>query len=250
METNRGKMVAKVNAADRFPGMFQKEAAGLDLLRSSNSFKIPEVLGFGEEESQTYLLLEYLPSGKGNKGFWADFAEKLATLHRNSRETFGLDHDNYIGSLPQYNKTDSKNAAEFYVEKRLRPQIELAAQNGYRFKNIDRFYANLKSVVPDEKSALIHGDLWGGNYMVAAGGKPALFDPAVAFAPREMDIGMMHLFGGFPSEVFKQYHKLFPMEKGWESRVELWQLYYLLVHLNLFGQGYLSSVEGIISSYR
>lgn len=243
-------MVVKLNVADKFPEMFQKEAAGLKLLKNSGSFRIPEVFGFGEISNHAYLLLEYLPNGKKGHGFWLDFAEKLVELHKNTSETFGLDHDNYIGSLPQYNKTKIQNSTEFYYEKRLKPQLDLAAKNGYNFKDLDKFYGNLRNNIPDENPSLVHGDLWNGNYMVTDNSEAVLIDPAVAFAPREMDIAMMQLFGGFPSEVFSHYHAIFPMENGWEERIEIWQLYYLLIHLNLFGRGYFSSIERIIKRYK
>ena len=104
--------------------------------------------------------------------------------------------------------------------------------------------------IPNEPPSLIHGDLWNGNYLVSEAGKPVLIDPAAAFAPREMDIAMMHLFGGFSTTLFQAYQEIHPMEKNWEDRISLWQLYYMLVHLNLFGSGYLKQVEAILAKYR
>ena len=108
---------------------------------------------------------------------------------------------------------------------------------------------NISAIIPDEKPALIHGDLWGGNYLVNGNGDPCLIDPATAFAPREMDLSMMQLFGGFDKELFNSYKKEFPLESGFEERIPLWQLYYLLVHLNLFGAGYKSQVTSIIKQF-
>ena len=110
-------------------------------------------------------------------------------------------------------------------------------------------YSQISEEIPDEAPSLIHGDLWNGNYMVSNKGEPTLIDPAVAYAPREMDIAMMHLFGGFPQDVYSIYNEQFPLVENWKDRISLWQLYYLLVHLNLFGSSYLSQVKGIIKRY-
>lgn len=229
--------------------MFQKEAEGLELLSSSNSFRIPKVLGLGTIQNMAYLLLEFIPSGSRSKDFSSEFAQKLVALHQNAADTFGLDHDNYIGSLVQYNRPQLKEASEFYIERRIKPQIDWAGHKGFTFKGIPSFYKNLEQIIPKEKPSLIHGDLWGGNYLVDSEGLPVLIDPAVAYAPREMDLGMMKLFGGFESSIFQEYHELFPMEKDWESRIPIWQLYYLLVHLNLFGSSYYASVNQIIQKF-
>lgn len=250
LETSSGDMIIKSNDIDRFSGMFKKEAAGLKLLKSADAFTIPEVISTGEIGDQAYLLLEYLPPHTNKEDTWQDFAESLAKLHRTSADTFGLDHDNYIGSLPQYNKTDITDAKEFYIEKRLKPQFEMAnKKGGFSFGRLDRMYDHIKYFIPDEPPALIHGDLWGENYMLTEKG-PALIDPAVAYAPREMDIGMMHLFGGFPKEAFSHYQEIFPLEDGWEERIDIWQLYYLLVHLNLFGQNYFHPITRIMRRFQ
>lgn len=243
------KLVVKTNIASKFPGMFEAEAKGLDFLRSSNSFKIPSVINYGVIENTSYLLLEYIPEGSTSNSFWEQFAENLATLHKTTQSTFGLDHSNYIGSLPQYNGTET-SAADFYINQRLAPQFKMAKEQGFDFSNLDVFYKNVSSEIPNEPPALIHGDLWGGNYMVSENEIPTLIDPAVSFAPREMDLAMMQLFGGFSEEIFTQYHSIFPLENNWKHRVSLWQLYYLLVHLNLFGSGYLPRVQSIVKKYQ
>ncbi|MCG2419501.1 fructosamine kinase family protein [Aequorivita sp. F47161] len=243
-----GNFVAKINNVSKFPGMFAAEAKGLSLLKSSKSFKIPEILGIGTIENSSYLLMEYMPTGQPNKDFWKVFAENLASLHKTTNDNFGLDHDNYIGSLPQQN--DWCNAAsEFYITQRLEPQFKMAADKGFHFKKLDVFFKNISEEIPNEPPSLIHGDLWNGNSIISEIGEAVLIDPAVAFAPREMDIAMMNLFGGFSEEVFSNYNAVFPLSKGWKQRIPLWQLYYLLVHLNLFGSGYLQQVQSNISKY-
>lgn len=248
MECHEGNFVVKLNEAFRFPGMFAAEAKGLRLLRETATFKIPTVISQGEIESHTYLLMEYVSSGQPTSNFWQVFAENLATLHQTTQKEFGLNHDNYIGSLPQQNDYRD-TASEFYITQRLEPHFKIASENGFNFKNLDKFFQNISAEIPKEAPSLIHGDLWGGNYIVSENSKPVLIDPAVAYAPREMDIGMMHLFGGFSNEVFEHYNSIFPLQTDWEDRLSLWQLYYLLVHLNLFGSEYLGWIKSVVSKY-
>lgn len=229
--------------------MFEKEAKGLQLLFDTQTFRIPKVINYGEANGTSYLLLEFIHSTSKKPTFWEDFGRQLAKLHQTTQAVFGLDHDNYIGSLPQYNVCKITNAAQFYIEKRLEPQFKLAIEKGFSFKKLSTFYKNIENEIPNESPALIHGDLWNGNYLVDNSGTPCLIDPAVAFAPREMDLAMMQLFGGFPDVVFTTYDTVFPLEKSWKNRVDLWQLYYLLVHLNLFGNSYYQSVSSIFAKY-
>lgn len=249
LETDKGEFVVKCNDAQKFPGMFHVEHKGLELLRETKSFIIPEVVTNNQVEDTAYLLMEYLPSGKKTDVFWRDFGEKLAQLHKTTSSTYGLDHDNYIGSLPQYNSKHN-NAAEFYILQRLEPQFKMAVDKGFSFTRLEAFYTIISREIPEEPSALVHGDLWNGNYMVSSRGVAVLIDPAVAFAPREMDLAMMQLFGGFPAEVFEVYNENYPLEYDWKNRTSLWQLYYLLVHLNLFGEGYLHQVEAVLRKYK
>ncbi len=251
LETEQGSMIVKVNTKDQYPQMFAKEARGLQLLKKTNSFKIPEVYGQGKIGDNAYLLIEYLSVRDDKTGSWESFARALAELHKNSKDTFGLDHDNYIGSLPQYNNSNLTNAGEFYIEKRLKPQYEIAREkNGFSFGRLDKMFEHIKYFIPDEPPALVHGDLWNGNYMLTANAEPALIDPAVAYAPREMDLAMMKLFGGFPDEAFAAYNEIFPLDKAWKERIDIFQLYYLLVHLNLFGQNYFHPINGIMQRFR
>jgi fructosamine-3-kinase len=240
--------VVKLNQASVFPGMFEAEARGLRLLATSSSFKIPEVVGFDQVNDMSYLLMEYLEPSNLHPSDWKCFAENLVKLHQNSNQNFGLDHDNYIGSLRQYNGMET-SASDFYINQRLNPQFKMARDKGFRFSTLDTLFKNFFEEIPNEFPALIHGDLWNGNYLVTSSGGVALIDPAVSYGPREMDIAMMKLFGGFPDRLYSDYHELFPLVEGWKERISIWQLYYLLVHLNLFGAGYLSQVNSIIKSF-
>ncbi|AVI50226.1 fructosamine kinase [Pukyongia salina] len=248
LRTNNGDLVVKLNLNDKYPSMFDTEKAGLELLASTETFRIPKIIACGIEEHHAYLLMEYIDGGAKKKSFWEEFGGRLANLHQNSADLYGWKYNNYIGSLFQANSFYNL-ASQFYIENRLRPQIGLARRQGYLEKDLTNFFKNIADIIPQEAPALIHGDLWSGNYLIDNTGAPVLIDPSVSYSHREMDLAMMQLFGGFPAEVFKVYQEEFPLLPDWEERIALWQLYYLLVHLNIFGGGYLARVETIISRY-
>lgn len=248
LNTSAGKKVIKLNDAGKFQGMFEAEKTGLQLLKISSSIDVPEVFSCGEIRGKAFLLLEHKAAGRPQEKFWQIFAEGLAQLHRNTSDKFGFSTSNYIGSLPQYNE-NSASAAHFYISQRLEPQIQMASKKGFLFKNLDRIFKNISQEIPAEPPALIHGDLWSGNYLSNENGFPCLIDPAVSFAAREMDLAMMQLFGGFSEKVFNVYSEIFPLAPHFKRRIPLWQLYYLLVHLNIFGKSYLPSVNDIFKSF-
>ncbi|MFD1095017.1 fructosamine kinase family protein [Salegentibacter chungangensis] len=243
-----GKRVIKINLAEKYPGMFEAEKEGLQALAAPKVIDVPEAIATGQVDEESYLLLEYKAPGRETQDFWEKFGAQMAALHKNTSDTFGFGIDNYIGSLPQYN-TKCSSASEFYITQRLEPQFKMARDSKYELGNIRAFLNKVPKLIPEEPPALIHGDLWNGNYLVNIDGLPCLIDPATAYAPREMDLAMMKLFGGFNDRLFNIYNEKFPLEEGFEDRIKLWQLYYLLVHLNLFGSGYLNSVTGIIKRY-
>lgn len=242
------KFVVKLNSSHKFPGMFPAEKTGLEILEKAGNIDIPKVFDVGKIKNKAYLLLEYKASAKPTENFWVLFGKQLAGLHKNTASKFGLTNDNYIGSLPQQNNFCT-SPAEFYISQRLEPQLKLAKDKNYNLEISENFLKNISEIIPQEPPSLIHGDLWNGNYLVNPYGKPCLIDPAVAYAPREMDLAMMKLFGGFDQQVFEAYQNEFPLSNGFEERIPLWQLYYLLVHLNLFGTCYKSAVSDIIRRF-
>lgn len=248
LTTHEGKKVIKVNSSSKFPGMFPAEKEGLEALEQAEAFDVPKVYDCGELEDKAFLLLEHKNEGPQKSHFWKVFGEQLSNLHQTTSEKFGFSSSNYIGSLPQYNEY-RKSAAEFYLSQRLEPQMKMASERGFSFGDLSGFYSNISEIIPNEPPALLHGDLWSGNYLINEEGLPCLIDPAVCFGPREMDLGMMKLFGGFPDEVFEVYNDHFKLQQGWEERIPLWQLYYLLVHLNIFGSSYLPQVKSIINRF-
>lgn len=248
LETSEGKKVLKVNTSGKFPGMFRAEEEGLTELRNSKTVDVPEVYGRGETGGKAYILMEYKPDVPQKPDFWSRLAQDLAALHKTTQPKFGFHGPNYIGSLPQYNH-HQESAADFYILERLEPQFKMALDAGFVFHGLEKVFKTFSEMIPKEPPALIHGDLWSGNYISNEHGLPCLIDPAVAYGPREMDLAMMKLFGGFPEEVFSLYDSIFPLEPKFEERIELWQLYYLLVHLNIFGSSYLPQVKNILRRY-
>jgi len=228
------------------PAMFPAEARGLDWLAQARTLRVPRVLAVSGQEP-CFLVLERIQSGRRRPDFDEVLGRGLAALHRSGAAQFGLDHDNFIGRLPQSNQP-APTWAEFYRSRRIQPQLRLAAEAGLASPRMlrggERLLAAMEELVgPPEPPARLHGDLWGGNLLVDEAGDPCLIDPAVQGGHRELDLGMMRLFGGFGARVFDAYDEAFPLPDGHEERVPLYQLYYLLVHVNLFGGSYVSSVE-------
>lgn len=251
--TNNGKFFLKVNDASRYPGMFEKEASGLEALRDHSSFKIPVVHRIGESAGQQYLLLEFIEKGSLQPGYWQRFGKALAQLHRQSQPSFGWKEDNYIGSLQQSN-AQHLTWSSFYAECRIEPLVKklfsLKAFSSTDVAAAASFCQKLASLFPDEPAALLHGDLWSGNYMITSSDGIAIYDPAVYCGHREMDIGMSLLFGGFSEQFYTTYHEHYPLEKNWRERIPLTQLYPLLVHAVLFGGHYVNDAREIIVQFR
>ncbi len=252
LETTAGKFFMKYNHASAYPGMFSQEAGGLALLHDAGEIRVPEVVGYGDAGTHTFIILEYLDAAAKQRDFWSDFGMKLAALHRHTGKQFGLKHDNYIGSLKQYNDQHDR-WVDFFREQRLLVQMEMAAGSGLLPGHVkaafEQLFKRLDDIFPEEPPSLIHGDLWSGNYMVDEKGDACIIDPAVYYGFREMDIGMSRLFGVFGSEFYDAYNETWPMEPGWRERIEICNLYPLMVHVNLFGAGYMGSVESILSRY-
>jgi fructosamine-3-kinase len=232
--------------------MFEKEAAGLRLLSASKTIDIPGVITTAEAGNYGYLLLQFIETGKTKRNFWIEFGTKLADLHRNTSDYFGLDHDNYIGSLVQKNSLHP-DFFSFFISERIEPQLKEARNKGAFSQSETRYFNSLfntlHNIIPVEKPALVHGDLWNGNFMITENGSPCLIDPAVYYGHREADIAMTKLFGGFDHDFYNAYNQAWPMEKEWQKRMDIFNLYPLLVHVNLFGGSYARQVMQIIRQF-
>ena len=252
LQSTEGFFFIKYNLAASYPGMFEREAEGLNLLSATNEIRIPEVIHSDIEGTYSYLLLEFIETGGKVQNFWEVFGKSLALLHNHSKPLYGLQNDNYIGSLPQSNRTHP-DWNSFFVMERLEPQVKMCRDKGeigsQLVRQFEIVYSKLPNLIPEEKPALLHGDLWNGNYIVDEGGNPCLIDPAVYFGHREVDLAMTRLFGEFSPLFYESYNAASPLEKGWEQRADIFNLYPLLVHVNLFGGGYISEVKQIINRF-
>jgi fructosamine-3-kinase len=252
LKTNCGNFFVKYNDASRYPEMFEKEALGLKLLGNAGVIQVPEVLMVDQDANHAFLLLEYVDSAGKKANFWEDFAGKLAALHHQKAKRFGLDHDNYMGSLSQRN-TMHDEWAEFFIMERLEPQVKLGRESGSISRGdvsaFERLYKRLDEIFPKTKPSLLHGDLWSGNFMVGANGLACIIDPAVYYGHPEIDIAMTTLFGGFSNVFYEEYHVHNPLEKGWQNRLPIINLYPLMIHVNLFGGGYLHSVHETLRKF-
>lgn len=232
--------------------MFEAEARGLDLLRQTDALYIPQVIGYGQQLDKSYLILDYIDPGQPGPDYWETLGHSLAVLHSHTQPAFGLHFPNYIGSLPQTN-TPTVNGVDFFFQHRLLPQAGLAFYKGLLSKNaydaLFRLRDQLPGLIPNERPALLHGDLWSGNVMTTEQGQPALIDPAVYYGFREADLAHTRLFGGFDQRFYEAYDEVFPLDDGFEERVAIYNLYPLLVHVNLFGSGYVSGVERVLNRF-
>jgi fructosamine-3-kinase len=218
---------------------FLSEAADLERLRAAAALRLPTIEAVGTR----FLILEWLEPAPPSPDFARRFAEGLAALHQETVPYFGLERDNYLGSQPQINGW-SDDWPGFYAQNRLTPQIERARALGripaHRQRLLDEVLERLDFLLLEleEPPALLHGDLWSGNYVCTAGDTPALIDPAVYFGPREMELAYIELFGGFPDGFLETYDHLYPIDPGYRKRRPLHQLYPLLIHVNHFGESY------------
>ena len=237
----------KLNRSDR-AGMFAAEADGLRELSAAGAIRVPQPICSGVN-GRAFLVLEYLPLGAERGASLERLGHQLAALHRRTQTKFGWRRDNTIGSTPQAN-TEHEDWIEFWRSRRLLPQLALATDNGHAraLARGARLAERLHALYTDYRPApsLLHGDLWSGNYGVLADGEPVIFDPAVYYGDREADLAMTELFGGFSARFYAAYNETWPLDPGYEVRKDLYNLYHVLNHLNLFGGGYLAQATRLI----
>lgn len=252
VENRTQKFFVKVNNAKKFPEMFQKEAKGLNLLRASNSFIIPKIIAQFDSLNTSFLVLEWIEKGSPSKDFWMNFAEQLSSLHQQSNNLFGLEYDNFIGSLIQKNNRQ-KDWHQFYFENRILPQLQLGIDSGWTSSSIFKYAERMNKIIedefPKETPVLLHGDLWNGNFLVGKNGHPFLIDPAIYYGNREMELSFMLLFGGFDNSFYSHYQNFNPIRPDFNNRLKVHQLYPLLVHANLFGESYIQQSLDILRKF-
>ncbi len=223
--------------------------------REGRGVRVPMPLSVHDDAGGQFILLEHIEEGRRRPDFWEGFGRALALLHRNvTAKRYGFAADNYIGASPQVNRWE-EDWLLFFGEHRLRFQAELAFRSGRAdsalLSGVEAIVRRLPSLLarPD-RASLLHGDLWGGNFMVGADGGVVLIDPAVYFGHREADLAMTELFGGFGAPFYAAYDEVWPLDLGYPERRDLYNLYHLLNHLNLFGGSYAASVRSIVARYR
>jgi protein-ribulosamine 3-kinase len=240
----------KVNYSG-LPGMFLKEANGLRELKKANALRVPEVV----LADSNFILLENITSAGKIKNFYEQFGERFALLHRFTDNQHGFFENNYIGSSEQVNLPRVKDWKTFYWNNRVLFQLNLCEKYGYASNELRKGIAILENKLDDIMAdsenipSLLHGDLWNGNYISDDMGEACLIDPAVYYGNREADLAMTKLFGGFSNEFYSAYNKAYPLPAGYEYRENLYKLYHILNHLNIFGTGYYSQAMSLIKLY-
>ncbi|KAB8127141.1 fructosamine kinase family protein [Gracilibacillus oryzae] len=234
---------------------FKIEADGLERLRATETIRVPEVyhvdIASGNEE--IYLIMEWV-GGEKSTATGKILGEKLAELHLSETDgLYGMSGTTFVGEITQENDWDD-DWLYYYREKRLGAQLELGTRNGTirgeRRKQLEKLLMKLENYIPkNPRVSLLHGDLWGGNWITGPGGEPYLIDPSVVYGDHLFEIAFTELFGGFPADFYQSYQDSFPLADYYEEVKPLYQLFYLLVHLNLFGEGYGGSVDRIVGRY-
>ena len=240
----------KLNRAD-WVDMFSAESEGLQAISDTDAIRVPQPLCWGTDNRLAYIVMEYVEFGRAKDGTLAALGRQLAAMHHCTAAEFGWHRDNTIGSTPQPN-TASSDWVQFWCERRLGFQLELAARNGYggRLQSIgEHLMTQIDHLFTDyqPQPSLLHGDFWGGNWSCDTSGVPVVYDPAVYYGDRETDIAMTELFGGFGTAFYEAYEEVWPLNAGYSRRKHLYNLYHILNHLNLFGGGYLAQAEGMIA---
>jgi fructosamine-3-kinase len=248
LSDGRRTFFLKVNRAG-LRAMFEAEADGLRALAATCSLRVPMPVCVGEDAHSSWLVLEHLEIGRCSAEQMAQLGRSLAGLHAAQAPRFGWHRDNTIGSTPQPNGWRDSWPA-FWREQRLGFQLELARRNGYgkALREADGLLDAVDALLAGHAPApsLLHGDLWGGNAGCTVEGEPVVFDPACYYGDREADLAMTALFGGFPRAFYAAYEEAAPLRSRHAVRRELYNLYHVLNHLNLFGGGYLQQAAGMI----
>ncbi|MDT8364530.1 MAG: fructosamine kinase family protein [Nitrosomonas sp.] len=243
LEGRGQRFFIKLNHARYLP-MFASESSGLQEIGQSTTLRVPRPICHGIEQDFAWLALEFIPLQ--NRGNQSELGMMLASMHHHTTDRFGWETDNTIGITLQKN-TLTTDWISFWQQHRLGFQLRLARKNGYagRLQQLgERLMDNLAYFFDDLPAAsLLHGDLWSGNYAFTSTGQPVVFDPAVYYGDREADMAMTELFGGFSADFYAAYQSAWPLDDGYRTRKQLYNLYHILNHLNLFGKHYLHQAE-------
>ena len=246
-------LFCKVNAATKFPQLFVTEKQSLSRLAQTAVFRTPRVFDCFEEEGYQFLLLEWMTEGHRTTAFWRRFGEQLAALHQVSADRFGLEENNYMGSVLQENRPHD-SWCSFFAEARILPLVKKCADQNQLGKWQIAMFESVLHKLPlffmEEAPSLLHGDLWSGNFLCGPASEPVLIDPAVYYGHRAVDLGMTTLFGGFDARFYEAYQYHFPLPANYKEQRALCNLYPLLIHLYLFGRAYLPQIEATLKHFK
>ncbi|MFD1361165.1 fructosamine kinase family protein [Lentibacillus salinarum] len=237
------------DAPDRF---FALEAKGLELIRETHSISVPHVFALSDEKHRAYLVMEWVEGAPAADTDWK-LGDRIAAMHQTIGEQHGFTDDTFIGTLPQPNRLCSSWLA-YYRDKRLNRQLQLGIDSGImtgkRRERMEKLLEKLDKWVPDDVApSYLHGDLWGGNWLTGPGGEPYVIDPSFLYGDRHFELAFTEVFGGYSSDFYRGYEERFPLSPAYDDVKPLYQLYYLLVHLNMFGEAYGRSVDMILKRY-
>lgn len=233
-------------------GFFKSEAIGLRLIKETETISVPNYLSYSDQPGNAFLLLEWI-EGKKNERTEKILGYKLAELHKCYGRMHGFETDTYIGFLPQPNDLNP-NWLEYYRDKRLGSQLQIGIENGHitdkRRIQMEKLLERLDKWIPSfVEPSHLHGDFYSGNWIVGPGGEPFIVDPSFLYGDRHFEIAFTELFGGFPDRFYEAYKESYPLRKDYEDVKPIYQLYYLLAHLNMFGEAYGESVDKILNRY-
>ncbi|HLR54275.1 MAG TPA: fructosamine kinase family protein [Pseudogracilibacillus sp.] len=234
------------------PGFFKSESTGLRLIKETNTISVPNHLSYSDQQGNAFLLLEWI-EGKKNADTEEILGQKLAEFHQCTSNMHGFHTDSYIGLLKQPNELNA-SWLEYYRNKRLTPQLEMGIHSGFitgeRREKLEVLISSLEKWIPsDVTPSYLHGDFYVGNWIVGPGGEPYVVDPSFLFGDRHLELAFSELFGGFSDTFYEAYQEAYPLEMEYETLKPLYQLYYLLAHLNLFGETYGPPIDRILQRY-
>ncbi len=250
LKTNQQQFMVKTHKKDQLE-MFIAEYHALNELQQVKQLQIPQPICYGSCEDKSYLVMQYLPlSANGDQ---LVLGHGVANMHQIRSEKFGWKQNNTIGSTPQSNQY-SDNWTEFWFYQRIKPQLELLAKKGYHQQLLaksEQIYLQIEKLFKyhQPQASLLHGDLWSGNFSFTMQGSPVIFDPALYYGDRETDIAMTELFGGFNQRFYQGYQEVFPLADDYQQRKEIYNLYHILNHANLFAGSYISQAQQIIQQF-
>jgi fructosamine-3-kinase len=247
ISNNEQVYFVKVNHAHQI-GMFEAEILGLQQMFNTHTIRVPQPICCGIADQNSYIVLEWLEFSSGGNSAWEEMGRNLAKMHQKPQgNQFGWQINNTIGSTPQINNLTS-NWADFFAEYRIGYQLRLAKRKGGSFPQEDLVLEGVKNLLKNHhpQPSLVHGDLWSGNGAIMVSGEPVILDPATYYGDREVDLAMTELFGGFPAGFYRGYNEVWALDSGYQQRKNLYNLYHILNHFNLFGGGYGSQASRMI----